>query len=166
MNDTGSHTLVVGRIGNQIVHGLLDEECLVEVHLVMGGLAEFVGQAGQQPLKEGVDSLDAEVVVVVEDFGQGASRTLLEGGIIHRLGQSFADGCHEFRIVGNAVHVGHSLQVMKDALLHFLGGLIGEGHGQDAAMHIVLAAEEERDVFGCNGEGLARTSRGIIDGEI
>ena len=55
---------------------------------------------------------------------------------------------------------------MKDALLHFLGGLIGEGHGQDAAVHIALAAEEERDVFGCNGEGLARTSRGIIDGEI
>ena len=166
LDHSGSHTIISVRIGYQIVHRLLNEQGLVEVHLVMGGLAELMGQAGQQPLEEGVDGLHAEVVVVVEDFGQGAGRALLEGGIVEWLRQSFADGCHEFRIVVHAIHLGHGLKVVQDALLHFLGGFVGEGHGQDAAVHVVLAAKEERDIFGRNGEGFARTGRGIIDSKI
>ena len=71
-NNPSSQAVVGVYIAQESVHGLFNHEVLIEINFEVGRKSEFVGQVGQQPLKERIDGLYAEKVVVMEQFAEGA----------------------------------------------------------------------------------------------
>ena len=123
---------------------------VVESDAQVGGEVEFARHVPHDTLEECVDGFHAEVVVVVQQVGEAdacpfADDTGVEAGIllhflqvVVRVGQLFPD----------------AVELAKNAHLHLLGGLVGEGNGEDAAVtHRVLY--QQRDVFGGEREGLS-----------
>ena len=109
-------------------------------------------------MEEGVDGLDAEVVVVVEEVSQSDASPLADKGRLEA--RLLADGLEV------AVRVGQlfpdAVELAEDAHLHLLGGLVGEGDGEDAAI-AEWVFHEQANILGCECEGLAAACAGFVD---
>ena len=110
---------------------------VVELNTQVGSQVEFAGKVSKNTLEEGVDGFDAEVAIVMDEVSQGDTSPLrceifiyiqFASDLIHvvlRLGQPFPD----------------AVKLTEDAILHFLGGLVGKGHGKYVAISIRIVDE-------------------------
>ena len=111
-------------------------------------------------MEEGVDGLNAEVVVIVEEVGEADARPFTDDlrvetclllndfQIVVRVWQLFPD----------------AVELAEDAHLHLLGSLVGEGDGEDCAVaHRVLY--QQGDIFGGECEGLSAAGTRFIYGQ-
>ena len=128
--------VVLGQRVQDAVHRLGDQRILVQFHLVVRELADLAGEGLERLLEEAVDGADREGAVVVQQLGE----------------QDLRPG------VGR----GQPGEVAQDAGLHLGGGLVGEGHREDMAVRLRLAACEQQVDIGLGQlVGLARSGAGF-----
>ena len=120
-------TVVVQAV-DEVVDGLLFHLLVVEGDAQVRGKVELACQIAKHTLEKGVDGLDAEIAVVVDELAQGLGCLL--GGMFLRDAQFFDDALHI--VVGVGQPFPNAVELAEDACLHLLGGLVGEGHGEDA----------------------------------
>ena len=154
------HDVGVRQRVNHQVDGLFFHLTVVQTDAQVGRQVQFACQIAQHTLEKGVDGLHAEVVVVVQQQVQGFASALADDF-----------GC-EPRVVNDALQVvvavrqtvGNAVQLAEDAHLHLLGGLVGKGDGQNVA-ETRRVLDEQLDIFYGQGEGLAGTCAGLVNGE-
>ena len=134
------------------VHALLHQGGLVQFHLVGSELPDLAGEGPQRLLEELVDGGHREGRIVVQDAAQLAGSPFLQG--FRRL--ELREEILEVRRLGR--FRGEGEQLVQDAALHLVGGLVGEGHGEDVAVGLrILLRQEQADVFAGQVVGLSRT---------
>ncbi len=111
------------RVGAPGKHrGRFDLDVVVEVD------AQLLDEGAQDALEEGVDRQHREARVVVEDLRAHLLRTAADRrGIEPQLGAQPVE-------VAARSSRGQQVYLLEDTRLHLLGGLVGEGHGEDAAV--------------------------------
>ena len=133
---------------------------VIQTDTQVGGEVELTRHVPHDTLEEGVDGLNAEVVVFVEEVEEADTRPftddlrvetcllLDDSQIVVRVWQLFPD----------------TVKLTEDTHLHLLGGLIGEGDGEDRAVaHRVLY--QQGDIFGGECEGLSAAGTRFIYGQ-
>ena len=148
--------LVLFRQGVQdAVHAFLHEGGLVQLHLIRGELPDLVGEGAQRLLEELVDGGDGKGRIVVQDAAQLTLSAVAER---FRRGEERRD--EVFVIVRRRRIRRQDVQFLQNAALHLVGGLVGEGHGEDVPIGLrILLHEEQADVFTGQVVGLPRTGR-------
>ena len=121
----------------------LDLDVVIEVD------AQLLDEGPQDALEEGVDRQHREARVVVQDF-----RTHLGGAFAHRTLVERQLAAEVFQI-GACASRGQTVDLLQDARFHLLGGLVGEGHGEDVAVNAGLF-DHVAHVFVRQLVGLAR----------
>ena len=131
----------VGALGQH--RGRFDLDVVIEVD------AQLLDEGAQDALEEGVDRQHREARIVVQDL-----RPHLPGASAHRGGieRQFAAEVVE---VGARLSRGQQVYLLEDARFHLLGGLVGEGHGEDVAVNAGLF-DHVAHVFVRQLVGLAR----------
>ena len=131
----------VGALGQH--RGRFDLDVVIEVD------AQLLDEGAQDALEEGVDRQHREARIVVQDL-----RPHLPGASAHRGGieRQFAAEVVE---VGARLSRGQQVDLLEDARFHLLGGLVGEGHGEDVAVNAGLF-DHVAHVFVRQLVGLAR----------
>ena len=112
----------VGALGQQTLG--LDFDVVVEVE------AQLADEGAQDALEEGVDGQHREVRIVVQNARADVAGPLSERPLVeHQLAaQRFGIGARPAR--------SQQVDFAQDAALHLLGGLVGEGHGQDVPVEL------------------------------
>ncbi len=148
---------------------------VVEIHVVVAGNIGLACESAQDDLKEGVDCRYVEEVEIEQQTAEcfRGCRFQFIGGAVE-LGAEILDiGA---RFFPSRFDLAENGQLVDNALLHLVGGLVCERHGEDSAVAVaqlavqpVLAcgrifnSEQELDVFVGKGESLARTGRCFVD---
>ena len=136
----------VGALGQQTLR--LDFDVVVEVE------AQLADEGPQDALEEGIDGQHREVRIVVQDVRPHVVRPLLERARVE------AELLLQLRGIGAFVARGQQVNLPQDAALHLLGGLVGEGDGQNVAVEL-RTLDDVVYVFVGQLVGLARTGTGI-----
>ena len=141
----------------QVVNGITFYLIVVEFDAQVGSKVEFACQIAQNTLEEGVDSFNTEVAIVVHYIVKCHTRTfsheLLRNvhvslyllNVAFRVRQSFP----------------YAIQLAQYTNLHFLGCLVGKGHGKCRAK-TRRVVDKQFDVFYGKCECLATTCAGFI----
>ena len=139
------------------VDALVHQRLPVEFHLIGSELADFARKGAERLLEELVDRRDGKGRIVVEDAAQLPCGALLQGFRVR------ADRRDEIRVIRRRLRVGcEDVQFLEDAALHLVGGLVGEGHGEDVAIGLgVPFLQEQTYVFTGQVVGLSRTCGGF-----
>ena len=125
------------------VHALGHQRLPVQLHLIGGKLADFPGKSPQRLLEKAVDGAHGKGRIVVQDAGELLLRPLLQ------LDRRHPQFLLQIAQIGGFLRCrGQHVQLLQNAALHLVGGLVGKGHGQHVAVGIGLVAlQEQPDVF-------------------
>ena len=132
----------VGRVVqavDQQVDDLLQHRACVELHPVGSVLPDFAGEGAHDALEEAVDGADGEAGVVVEDEAQALAGFFRPGVVAAR----------------------ECVQGFDHALFHLVGRLVGKGDGEDMLVALLVAREQQVDVFLRQPVGLTAAGRGF-----
>ena len=138
--------------------GFLLQRFFIQFDSKSVGHLEVVPKGFDQAQGEFVQGLDGDGAVVVQGFAQGVVGPFghLLGGPPVGFDEAFAHGGPFFPAVCG---LGQVFQHGQDAFPHFSRGLVGEGHGQDAAGQ--NAVQGQVHVFVHQPEGFARSRTGL-----
>ena len=137
--------LGVLRFGDRVEHtvdDLREHGVVVELHAIGGVLPDFAGESPHHRLEELVDGAHREAAVVVQHPAQRVGRL------------------RRPRIVA----LRELVERRNDARFHLLGGLVGEGDGQDVLVALRIARQQQVEVILCQPVGLAAAGGGFDDG--
>ena len=122
-------------IQKHILHRYSLAVFLVELHSIVIVLVELEGKCSQHRLKKRVDGAHVEVGVVEKQLGEctlGSFAYIILGGV--------EPITERFEIIAFLIaHAGENGKFLHNALLHFLGGFVGESHCEDVAVIFALA---------------------------
>ena len=158
--DNPSEHLVVSRqLFYHLVDGLLFHLVVVQSDAQVGSELQFAGEVAKDGLEEGVDGHHAKLTIVVHHEGQG-----LRGLLGSRLSRDVQVVDDLFEIALRVVQsVGDAVELREDALLHLLGGLVGESHGQDGLI-LLWVEHQQFDIFNSQAEGFSAAGTCFIYG--
>ena len=158
LEDPLEHDVSGAEVGDELVDGKFLHLGVVESDAEVGGEVELAGHIAQHTLEEGVDGLDAEIVVVVEEVGQCDACTLADEARLEA--RLLADGLEIVAGVGQLFP--DAVELTENTHLHLLGGLVGEGDSEDVAITEWII-HEQADILGSECESLATACAGFID---
>ncbi len=138
----------VGALGED--RGGLDLDVVVQVEV------QLLQKGAQDALEEGVDRQHREARIVVQDAG-----ARLGGAAAHGLLREAEFAAETFEVAALFAR-GEAVDLLQDAALHLLGGLVREGHGEDVTVDGGLF-DHVADVFVGQLIGLARSGARIQD---
>ena len=179
--EVGVEVELVEHVGDRHAYGIVVVELDGEIALAV----ELSGKCAEHPLEEGVDCGYVEIVIVEQQLAQRAARRL------GQFGARAAEFCAQFFGVGSVFLVGsrqrsEGVELVDDAPLHFLRGLVGESDGENRAVARgeaasglavarvveavglvvrVLYAHHGLDKFVGKGIGFAGSCRSLVDCE-
>ena len=147
-----------GEVADELVDGEFLYLHIVETYAEVGGEVKLARHVAQHTLEEGVDGLYTEIVVVVEQVVEGDACTLADELGLEAC--ALLDGTEVAIGVGQLV--GDAIELAEDTHLHLLGGLVGEGDGEDGAIALRIL-HEQSDVFGGEGEGFSTSGTRFVN---
>ena len=108
---------------------------IVQLNVLVVGQFNFGGKRSQYYLEKLVDGAHVEVGVVEKQLGEctlGSFAYIILGGV--------EPITERFEIIAFLIaHAGENGKFLHNALLHFLGGFVGESHCEDVAVIFALA---------------------------
>lgn len=128
--------------------GGLDFDVVVQVD------AQLLDEGAQDALEEGVDGEHREARVVVEDLRTHRGGALADGPFVER--EFAAEVAEVVALLARR----QAVDLLQDAGLHLLGGLVGEGHGEDVAIEFGLL-DDVVDIFVGQLIGLSGAGTGV-----
>ena len=147
---------------DEVSDGLLFDLRVVEFDAQVGCEVEFAGEVSQHALEKRVDGFHAEIAVVVQQVVEGDGGSLAHKfGIVSRLLRDDVDVVLRFAVV--AV-VADAVELRQNAHFHLFGCLVGERHGEDAAVGRRVF-HQQFDVIDSKPERFSRTGAGFIDSQ-
>ena len=147
-----------GEVADELIDGEFLHLVVVESDAEVGGEVELARHVAEHTLEEGVDGFHPEVVVVVEQIIEGHG-----GSLANQLGIEACALLDGFKIaIGIGQLVGDAIELAEDTHLHLLGGLVGEGDGEDGAIALGIL-HEQSDIFCGKRKCLTTSGTGLID---
>ena len=141
--------LVHGDLVDERVGAFGEHRCGFDLDVVIQVEPQLLDEGAQNALEKGVDRQYGEARVVVENLRADLGRPPADAPLVEL---QFAA---QLREVGARGSRGEGVDLLQDARLHLLGGLVGKGHGQDVAVEMGLV-DDVADVFVGQLVGLSR----------
>ena len=147
---------VDGDLFDQGVGALREHRRGFDLDVVVQVDSQLLDESAEDALEEGVDGEDREARIVVEDLCADFGGAFPDGLFVE--GEFF----RELRQIGAVVSGREVVNLLEDAGFHLLGGLVGEGHGEDMPVKFGLL-DHVADVLEGQLVGFSGAGAGIQD---